>query len=196
MLSPYKHNFGQTITTDVEGVSVDRAFLAHFHVPAASAVAASDVGVHAAIPLTAEVQAIVAAITDPAVPRNISIKGNAAGVVGDVVITGTNYAGEEITETIALNGATAVVGAKAFKTVTKIDLPVEVHAGTDTVSVGWGDIFGLPYMLPYDTTVKTLFNKAADSMTIVTDDNEIEKNTFDMTGIPDGLKDIDIYLIV
>lgn len=192
---PYNFKRGQTIQTDTPGVSVDRAFLAHVHIPAASVVAASNIGVHAAIPLTAAIQAITTAITNPAVPRNISIKGNAAGIIGDVVITGTNYAGGAIAETIALNGATAVVGVKAFRTVTKIDLPVEVHVGTDTVSVGWGDIFGLPYLLPYDTTVKTLFNKAADVMTIVPDDNEIEKNTFDMTGTPDGLKDIDLYII-
>lgn len=31
-MAPYKHNFGQKITTDVEGVALDRAFLAHFQV--------------------------------------------------------------------------------------------------------------------------------------------------------------------
>jgi len=28
-MASYKHDFGQTITTDAEGVGVDRAFLAH-----------------------------------------------------------------------------------------------------------------------------------------------------------------------
>lgn len=40
MLSPYKFNYGQIISTDAEGVSVDRSFLAHINIPAALAVAA------------------------------------------------------------------------------------------------------------------------------------------------------------
>lgn len=45
---PYNHKKGQKIQTDVNGVSVDRAFLAHFHIDAEDAVAADTDGVHAA----------------------------------------------------------------------------------------------------------------------------------------------------
>jgi hypothetical protein len=45
MLSPYKFNYGQIISTDAEGVSVDRSFLAHVNIPAALAVAADTDGI-------------------------------------------------------------------------------------------------------------------------------------------------------
>ena len=134
----YKHDFGQTITTDAEGVAVDRAFLAHYHVGAEDAPAASSDGVHAAMNLGAAVQAITTGIKNPAVPRNIRIDGNVSGIDGVVKITGTNFAGEVITEDITANGTTAKDGASAFKTVTKIDLPIQDHtpaAQTETIEV-------------------------------------------------------------
>ena len=60
---PYK-TLGQKIQSHVDGVSVDRGFIAHFQVSAANAVAANDNGVLAATALTAEVQEINANITD------------------------------------------------------------------------------------------------------------------------------------
>lgn len=315
MVAPYKHKFGQIITTDVEGLSADRGFLAHFHIAAAKAVAANAAGILALTNLLAAAQAITTGLTSPAVPRNVQIDGNVSGITGNVKITGLNYAGAVITETLAANGTTAVVGALAFKEITKIELPVRVHtpvkqvetataAGTvttagnaavtvksalfeadevvavpveenddaaaialairtalaanetvaehfvvsgadaaiiltakleaandntlniaiadgagdgasvgvttaassanttpgvpfDQISVGWGDIFGLPYLLYADELViLKLFDKTADTGSVVADDNEIEKNTFDPNGTPDGLKDIDLYIIV
>jgi len=117
---------GKKLSTDT-GVSVDQGFIAHFQVPAAKAVAASAAGVLAATNLGAAVQTITTGLTNPAVPRALSIVGNVSGITGNVVITGTNYARETITETIALNGTTTVHGAKAFKTVTSVTLPVQVH---------------------------------------------------------------------
>ena len=137
-LPGYNHKFGQQIMTDAEGVDIDRAFLAHYHIDAADAVAGSSDGVHAAMNLSAAVQAITTGITNPAVPRNIRIDGNVSGIDGVVKITGTNFAGEVITEEITANGTTAVDGNLAFKTVTKIDLPVQDHtpaAQTETIEV-------------------------------------------------------------
>lgn len=311
----YKHNFGQQITTDAPGIGLDRAFLARFHVAAADAVAANAAGIMALTNLGAAVQAITTGLTNPAVPRNVQIDGNVSGITGNVKITGTNFAGEAIDETLALNGTTNVVGAKAFKTITKVDLPVQVHTpaaqtetievthavtaeasgditmaitsaalgdaspkavvvavtdalddvtkvaaaivealnddedvsahfiatsalgvitltaltplandttlafgftdtdttgvtcgssanGTagvpyDKVSVGWGDIFGLPYLLYADELViLKLFNKAVDTGTVANSATALESNTFDPNGTPDGLKDIDLYIIV
>ena len=116
---------GGRIKTDAR-VTIDRAYGAHIHIPAADAVAADDDGVLVAN-LGAEAQEVTAGITSPAYPRALTVDGNVAGVVGNVVITGTNFAGEEITETIALNETTLVNGSLAFKIITKIDLPVQVH---------------------------------------------------------------------
>lgn len=99
----------------------------HFHVSAADAVAASNTGVHAAVNLSAEAQVITEGITNPAVLRNVIVKGNASGISGDVVITALNNDDGEIEDTIALNGATSVEGTKAVKEVLSIRLPVQSH---------------------------------------------------------------------
>lgn len=312
----YKKDYGQEITTDVDEFGVPRAFLAHIHIPAATAVAASSDGVHAAMNLSATTQAITTGTTNPAWPRNIRVDGNVSGIDGMVKITGTNFADEVITEDITSSGTNAVDGNLAFKTVTQIDLPIQDHTpakqsetiqvthgcstagdlpvvvtattllgadspvtvtvpvttdmndaaevaaavvaalnededvgavfvatvtgvgedtitltakdyaandttleiaftvgstgvtvgsstnGTtgipvDTLSVGWGDKFGLPYLLYADELVFVkLFNKAVDTGTVTADAADLEKNVFDPNGAPDGLKDIDLYIIV
>lgn len=92
--------------------------------------------VHAAVTLGADAQDVTTGITNPDFPRTVTVKGNASGIAGNVVITGTNAAGDEITDTIALNGASEVEGVKAFATVTNINLPAKTNVSGDTVSVG------------------------------------------------------------
>jgi len=187
----------QKLKTDVKGVSVDLAFPAHFQVAAAKATVASNTSVLAATALTAAVQTITAGITKPSVPRNIIVKGNQAGVAGNVVITGTNYAGQTITETIALNGATAVVGNKAFRTVASVQLPVEVNAGTDTVSVGTGEKLGLPFKLAHDTVLVAFKDntKEGTAPTVAVSATNIESNTIDLNSALNS-KVVDVYLLV
>jgi hypothetical protein len=194
---PYNPNIGQTIQTNCKGINVDQSFLAHFQVSAATAVAGSNTAVLAATALTAATQAVTANITNPAVPRNIKIIGNAAGIAGNVVIKGTNYNGDVITETIVLNGITAVEGSKAFKTVTEIDLPIETHAGTDTVSVGFGEKLGLPYKLSHNTVLLAYLDNAkeATAPTVAVDSAILENNTIKLNSTLAG-KVVDAYLIV
>ena len=194
---PYNHKKGQKIQSDAAGVSFDHAFLAHFQVAAAAAVAPSATAVHAAITLTDAAQDVTTGITNPAVPRNITIKGNAAGITGDVVITGTNYAGAAITETIALNGATEVAGNKAFKTVTKISLPAETHVGTDTVSIGRGAKLGLPWLLAHNTVLFAFLDntKEGTAPTLAVSASAVESNTITLNSTLNG-KVVDAYLIV
>jgi hypothetical protein len=112
-----------------------------------------------------------------------------------MVVTGTNIKDEVITETITLTSDTPAVGAKAFKTVTNINLPAKV--GSETINVGWGDILGLPYIF---TVRPLLFATVAGVIettapTVVVDADEIEKNTIDLNSALAG-SEIDIYLIL
>lgn len=197
MRASFNPFFGQKIKTHVKGLAASMSFLSHIVIAAADAVGASNTTVHAAISLAAEAQEITTGITNPAVPRSIIVKGNAAGIAGDVVIHGTNYAGETISETIALNGATAVEGNKAFKTVTKIDLPAETHAGTDTVSIGRGEKLGLPYKLSKNTVIATYKDNVLEGTppTVTVSETAIESNTIDLNSALNS-KAVDIYLIV
>jgi len=147
--------------------------------------------------MTSEAQVITEDITNPAVPRNLIVKGNASGITGDVVIEGTNIAGEAISETIALNGATAVEGNKAFATVTEINLPVEVHAGTDTVSVGFGNKLGMPFKLAHNTVLAAYLDNTIEGTapTVTLSTTAVESNTIKLNSALNE-KVVDAYLIV
>lgn len=194
-MNAYKHNLGQTLTTDAASIDANRGFLAHVKIdtPAAQSITA----VLSATSLTSEAQTITEGITDPDVPRNIKIKANAAGVTGDVVIHGTNINDDAISETIALNGNTEVQGNKAFKTITSIELPPETNAGTDTVSIGVANKLGLPYKLSLNTVLKAYRDGALEGTapTVTVDPDNIENNTVLLNSALNGT-DIDIILIV
>lgn len=180
---PYKFNLGQIIRTAVTGLNASRLFIADYNFGGGNVAAASDTGVHAAVTLhETDPTVVTTGISNPAVPRALRVKGNQAGVTGDVVIAGTNIAGAAISETIALNAGNAVEGTKAFKTVTSITLPARAGEG-DTVSVGWNDKLGLPYMLSKNTVLYAYLDGAreATAPTVTVDDNEIEKNTVDLS---------------
>ena len=127
---PYNHKLEQEIQTDVTGVTADRAFVAHVNWADPAAADANAIGLWH---LTAIGQAIVTGLVNPDYPRALAVVGSVTGITGDVTITGTNMAGETITETLALNGTTPKAGTKAFKTVTKVDLPTQTNAGTKQV---------------------------------------------------------------
>jgi hypothetical protein len=199
---PYNHKMGQIIQSSVKGVAVDWAFLAHLQIPAADAVAADADGVHAAVEDTGEEQEITAGITNPTVPRNIT--ATAGGTAGDikavqVVVEGTNYADEEISEALpAFTGNTAgiVVGSKAFKTVTKVTIPA--HDGTGaTTSIGFGDKLGLPYKLAHNTVLAAYLNnvKEGTAPTVAVSATAVESNTIDLNSVLNGSV-VDAYLMV
>jgi hypothetical protein len=127
---PYNHKLEQEIQTDVTGVTADRAFVAHVNW-ADPAAATSDA--IKTITLGAAAQTITTGITNPDYPRALAVDGNAADIAGNVVIAGTNYAGEAITDTIALDGTTSKPGTKAFKTVTSITVPAQTHTPVQQV---------------------------------------------------------------
>ncbi|SFR15267.1 hypothetical protein [Desulfoscipio geothermicus] len=174
--------------------TIDRGFIAHMVVSPAAAAADSVLAATAlADGATTEV---TEGITNPDYPRVLQIQGNQAGVAGNVVIEGTNMAGETITETIAANGANAVSGTKAFRTVTKITLPALVGAG-DTISVGVTDVLGIPYKLSHDTVLAAYLGgvKEGTAPTVTTSATNLESNTIDLNSALDGSQ-VDVYLIV
>jgi len=177
------------------GLSEDQAFIARYHQAGPDA-ADADV-VHAAITLPATgTTTVTTAITNPDVARALSITGNAAGITGNVVITGTDVNGDAITDTIALSGASTVAGVKAFRTVTQIVVPVR-NASGDTVTIGVCDKLGLEHCLTHNTVLFAFLNntKEGTAPTVVVDDDEVCKNTVDLNTALDG-NAVDIYYLV
>ena len=183
----------------VAGVTVDKAFLAHLQVAAASAVALDADGVLGLTNLGATAQTITAGLTDPAVPRGLSVVGNVSGVTGNIKVYDTNYAGAAITETLALNGTTPVLGAKAFRSVTKVDLPVQVHtpvlqvetataAGTITLAgrakctITAAGMPGSPWHVPFDVELGDEAAEIAAALRVALGLDEIVPVYFTISG--------------
>ena len=127
---------------------------------------ASAAAVHAAITLTTVPQTVTTGITSPDVCRVLSLTGNAAGIAGNVGLIGTDSNGEAATDTIALNGVATVLGSVAFATLTSITLPART-AAANTVSIGYGDVFGLPGHIGYEADV-TRAERMASGATVYT----------------------------
>jgi len=145
--------------------------------------APSATAVLAATLLTTAVQSVITGITNPDFPRLLSITGGDGNVTGNVTIVGTNIRGEAVTDIIALNGASAVAGVVAFKTVLSISLPVYAVADTETVSVGILDKLGLQ-SIPLSTSVlsETTTTSADTGGAVLTRDaDEVEKCVYDPT---------------
>jgi len=199
---PHNPNLGQTQQTDVAGVTVDRAFVTHFQVSAANAVVADADGVMSALTDDGAEATVTSELTSPAVPRNIT--ATAGGTAGDikaiqVVVTGTNYADETITETLpafTVNTAGTVQGSKAFKTVTQVVIPA--HDGTGaTTAIGWGDKLGLPDKLTHNTVLFAFLDNVLEGTapTVAVSASAIESNTVDLNSALDGSV-VDVYYLV
>ena len=162
---------------------------------------ASTTAVHAAQTLTLGVTTtITASITDPDVPRVITITmGTASGIAdGTAIVTGTNVEGATITDTFDITDGTAetLTGTKAFKTVSSI--VVSPMKGTCTITVGTSARLGLRHRLfSTQTTIREVIDTAVGTVTtrslVATaptitdaDDQYIEKNIVTPATTPDG----------
>jgi len=151
--------------------------------------------IHALIALTTSEQDIDTEITNPDVPRVLSITSAQATATGDVVITGTDINDAVITDTIALNGAATVDGVKAFKTVTNIHVPVK--ANSDEVSIGISAKLGLDKLLPNfsGNGIDAVLMAATDGVyettrpTVVPHITDVSQNLISFNSAPDGSKD-------
>ena len=184
---------GEQIQTSAPGVTCSWCQIAQFEL---LPVAISNTAVLASTTLTAQVQTITTGIANPDVVRNVVAKGAIATSTGNVVVTGTDYAGTSISETITLSGTAVVAGLKAFATVAQIALPVTSGAG-DGVSVGVGSKLGLPYTLTKNTIDKAYNNNVLETTnpTVTVDPINLCNNTVDLASTLAG-NVVDIYLMI
>ena len=152
------------------------------------ALAASATHVHAAITGTGAEQEITTAITNPDIPRNISIT-NSANSTGDVKIDGVDAKGNTVSDTIAILTGGIAYGVVAFATVSKITIPAGV-ANPDTITVGISDKLGLSNIIYVSGDVYKVKVNNADDPTIGTVNTTYD--TVDCGGINAG-DDITIW---
>lgn len=143
-------------------------------------------------------QTVTTGITDPDVPRALSVTvgGTAAQVqTCSVIVTGVNVEGKTITESfVVTKGTTGTInGTKAFKNITSVYIPAQLGSGC-TFAVGTRNVLGLRHRLfNQNTTVKvysyaTVFGALTlqAQPTVVASEAEIERNTVAPATTPDG----------
>jgi hypothetical protein len=156
---------------------------------------ASATYVHAAVTLGVAAQDVNTSITNPDFPRNVTVKGNASGIAGNCVITGTNIRGETITETIALSGVSEVAGNKAFKTVTNVNMPAKTNSSGDTVSVGMGVKFGLDRKMAEASVIDAYADgvRETTAATVAFSSSLISSNTITTNTAPNASRNFSVY---
>jgi len=163
--------------------------------------AAAD-AIHAAITgSAAAATTVTTAITNPDVPRAVSITpgGTTADVAaGDYVITGTDIDDKVITDTIAIaaNASSIQSGSKAFKTVTSILIPKQDGAAA-TFTIGTLDKLGLREKIQEDSVPSTLVDGTVETTrpTVAASSTVLSSNTIDPNTALDGSKDVVCYYI-
>lgn len=123
-------------SAEISGIKV----IEQFSRTAEEAVAADNDAVAAGIILPATAGSIETGFTAPPCARNITAKlSTAIGASKKIKVYGTDNYGNSVEEEITLNNSTSLKsGAKAFRTVTKIDVPARAHTPayqTETIEV-------------------------------------------------------------
>lgn len=188
------NRYAGELGTDVYDVSFNEMSLGHFGLSEAQTIASNTTGILAteALITTVKTKAIV---TTMPYARNLTVVASkAAAASAKVVVNGTDIDNKPISESFTLNGATPVIGAKAFKTVTSAVLPIK--ATDETVSIGWGELIGLPIRLAQAPLTFVLKDGVADTApTFTTDTTDLSKNTIDFNGSLAG-KVYDVFLVL
>lgn len=160
--------------------------------------AASNTAVLAATPSVAAPQTITTGITQPDVPRALSLTvgGTTSSVAtGIATINGTNIEGKPMSESFPLtNGSGGTLnGVKAFKTVTSLVLAAQSGTAA-TFAIGTQNVLGVNHRLfRNNTTVKVysaIAHKGALTLqgvpTVTANENQLELNTVKPLVNPDG----------
>lgn len=125
-----------------------------------------------------------------------------ADTPGTLVITGTDLAGDVITETINV-GATgvAVPTTRAFATVTSIvgaGWVIDGPGDEDTLVVGFGDLVGLPDLLSHNTVLLAALNNAREAVapTVTVSATVLSLNTVTLNSALVDTQPVDVYYLV
>jgi len=138
-------------------------------------------------------------------PRTLSIDTDSAGDTSQsITVTGTDVYGEVLVETIDFNGTTAVVGLKAFKTITAATLSAALTSECD---LGTTDALGLPYVLSDNSNLLNTWFGGVDEVTkptivlgVTTDPATAitgdTRGTLDLNGTLDGSTQVYVNMVV
>ena len=141
--------------------------------------------------LTGQVVPVTLLATElEACPQLVEIKGVGATLAGDVVVVGEDFAGNALSETIALNAAAAVPSVNAFKSIDYFIVPLRV-AASDSVSLGTVKAVGIPWV---DAKVVLALLDGSTDAGSVTSNADVSKCVYTISGSPNGTNKLDLFL--
>jgi hypothetical protein len=138
--------------------------------------------------LTDQEQPDVTPTGQPDVYRVLSVQGMVDGMTQYVYIVGTDWAGNQISDKIQLNGTAPVAGVKPFKTVDHIILPAKSN-GLQSVSVGTTARLGLQFPISATSDVQQQGRKTSQANSYTLEDvGTVDKvyATVDVSSITTG----------
>ena len=195
-------NHTDKLPTDVYGVTVDTAKIARLFWSAEDAVAFDADGVMTSKAGKTSKQTVTDGLTSPAVPRALEVvvggTGRDAKASSTVVIKGTNIEDKPISETFTLTGdkTETLVGTKAFKTVSSVEIDAQDGTGV-TFTVGWTNKLGLPFAWSEKHIAFATLNGTRETTdpTLAVSSEAIEANTITLNSALDGHA-VEVYFIV
>jgi hypothetical protein len=134
----------------------------------------------------------------PDVCRVIVLKGNAASVAGDVVVSGLNFNGAVISETVTMNGTAVCPTLNAYSSLTSVVLPAKAQT-SDGISIGVSSVLGIPFILENDLQIVVrLWNGAADTGGALVADAVLSKNLYTSAGTAafNGVLVLSLFMLV
>lgn len=199
-LFPFNTNWARQAQTDAAGSIKTTLLSVVKYAPGAMSTADVDYYVTST---NMKVGAYTLAQTAPARgARNVTVTQTAVDAEdtnGTIDVVGTDLAGNTISETITPNAGATVAGTKAFATITSITgVGWVIGAGNDTITVGFGDVIGLPDLL--SSTAQVIAgekNNVRESTfpTVTVSSTVLASNTVDFNTAMDG-DDIAIYYML
>lgn len=149
----------------------------------------------------AAAQTVTSGISNPDVPRTLSVTPTANATGGNpmsIVVSGTNIEGKSISETfiIPVGSTTIVNGTKAFKFVTSVAIPAQTLGLT--ITVGTTNKLGVNHRLFNQNTTVKVYSATAISVgdyttfllqaapTVVSNERDVELNTVQPATTPNS----------
>jgi len=192
---PFNPNKGQTIQTNASGVVADMGYIANLSWTALEAAAANAAG--AVLTEAASATAIVTVLAadmlaQPPCARNavVTVAATTAAHVkaAAIRVNGLDLDGKALYEDFTPTEDTpaTLTGTKAFASFTSLVIPIQDGASV-TVSLGWGQLIGLPYKLSKKRVILTLNDGVVDTApTLTISSSVLALNTVDFNGSLDG----------
>ncbi|CAB4165101.1 hypothetical protein UFOVP1537_53 [uncultured Caudovirales phage] len=140
----------------------------------------------------------------PDFPRNavVTVTHATAVVANSGTITGTDRYGKALTEAWSVTAATTsktFTGKKSFATITQITITAATDASANTVKLGTGAVFGLPYTCPNVNIIGEMTDAAIGTAgTIVAASSASTadpRGTYAPNAAPDASKTYVLYFI-